>query len=131
MPPEETDNGKPKSIPLQIWYSQNEEDTNEFESVMRRRMHYVIKPACLWDSIAELARKQDSDLLDTLQQSFKHIEEESFKSVFQGLFSEINQSSEKLGKDYNARNDKLCAIVGKIAEAMPDFSRDQDTIGDA
>lgn len=130
-PPEESDEDKLKTIPLQIWYDQNQEDADEFESVMRRRMHYVIKPAYLWDSIAELARTQDGDLLDTLQQSFKHIEEESFESVFQGLFSEINLSSEKLGKDYNARNDKLCAIVGKIAEAMPDFSRAQDTIGDA
>jgi len=117
--------------PLQVWYDENAEDTEEFEDVMRRRMHYVIKPEFLWDSIAELARTLNGDLLNTLQGSFKHIEEDSFESVFQGLFSEINLSSEKLGKDYTARNAKLCAIVGKIAEAMPDFSRDQDTIGDA
>ena len=49
--------------PLQVWYDENAEDTGEFEDVMRRRMHYVIKPEYLWDSIAELARTLNGDLL--------------------------------------------------------------------
>jgi hypothetical protein len=37
----------------------------------------------------------------------KDIKNESFESTFQGLFSEINMDSGKLGKDYSERNKKL------------------------
>ena len=47
-----------------------------------------------------MARTQDAELLHTLQKGFKYIENESFASTFQGLFSEINLDSEKLGKRY-------------------------------
>ena len=67
---------------------------------MRRKVHYVIEPPHLWGSIAEMARTQNGELLHTLQDGFKYIETESFESTFQGLFSEINLDSEKLGKDY-------------------------------
>ncbi len=52
---------------------------------------------------------------------FKYIENESFDSTFQGLFSEINLTSEKLGKRYAERNNKLCDIIKKIAEGLSDF----------
>ena len=65
----------------------------------------------LWSSIADLARTQNGELLDTLQKGFKYIENESFESTFQGLFSEINLGSDKLGKTYDDRNAKLCAII--------------------
>ena len=55
-------------------------------------------------SIAEMARTQDGELLHTLQKAFDFIENESFASTFQGLFSEINLNSEKLGKQYTDRN---------------------------
>ena len=58
---------------------------------------YVVKPDYLWGSIVHLAKSQDGKLLDTLQKGFKFIEEESFSSNFQGLFSEINLGSDKLG----------------------------------
>ena len=128
---EESEEADHQPIPLQIWYDENTDDTEDFENIMRRRMHYVIMPQYLWDNIAELARTLNDDLLNIIQKSFKYIEEESFESTFQGLFSEINLESEKLGKDYKSRNSKLCEIVAEIAEKMPDFSRDQDTIGDA
>ena len=79
----------------------------------------------------ELARTQSDDLLKTLQDGFKYIENESFESTFQGLFSEINLSSEKLGKNYTERNKKLCEIIKKIAEGISEFSSDSDTLGDA
>src|SRR6266478_4324849 len=60
---------------------------------------------------------------------FKYIENESFQSTFQGLFSEINLSSEKLGKNYTERNAKLCIIIQKIAEGLAEFSTDTDTLG--
>jgi type I restriction enzyme M protein len=98
---------------------------------MRRKVHYVIQPAHLWNSIANLARTQNADLLNTLQAGFKYIETESFQSTFQGLFSEIDLASPKLGKAYPERNTKLCAIIQKIAEGLNEFSTDIDALGDA
>lgn len=120
-----------KCAPLTVWYEQNEEDVPAFEKQMRRKVHYVIEPAHLWSSIAELARTQHDDLLLTLQQGFKYIENKSFENSFQGLFSEINLDSEKLGKNYSLRNAKLCTIITKIAEGIAGFSTDSDTLGDA
>ena len=40
-------------------------------------------------------------------------------------------NSEKLGKNYTERNDKLCSIIKKIAEEIAKFSNDSDTLGDA
>ncbi len=117
--------------PLSVWYEANPNDVIAFEKQMRRKVHYVIEPKFLWRSISELARTQNDDLLDTLQKGFKYIENESFESAFKGLFSEINLDSDKLGKDYNARNTKLCTIITKIAEGIADFSTDSDTLGDA
>ena len=118
-------------IPLQVWYDKNPDDIADFEKQMRRKIHYVIKPKYLWKNIYELARTQSTELLQTLQDGFKHIENESFESTFQGLFSEINLNSEKLGKNYTERNEKLCAIIKKIAEGIAEFSNDSDTLGDA
>ncbi len=117
--------------PLTLWYANNPDDIEFFEKLMRRKVHYVIHPAYLWQSIAELARTQDSTLLKTVEKGFKYIENESFASTFSGLFSEINLGSDKLGKDYKARNAKLCTIISKIAEGIADFSTDSDALGDA
>jgi len=91
----------------------------------------VIEPQYLWGSIAELARTQHNDLLLTLQKGFNYIENQSFESTFQGLFSEINMDSEKLGKKYQDRNAKLCTIITKIAEGIAGFSSNSDVLGDA
>lgn len=116
---------------LSLWYAKNIDDTVEFEKQMRRKVHYVIEPAHLWSSIAELARTQNDELLHTLQKGFKYIENESFESTFGGLFSEINLDSEKLGKNYAERNKKLCTIISKIAEGIAKFSTNSDVLGDA
>ncbi|WP_298997498.1 type I restriction-modification system subunit M [uncultured Tenacibaculum sp.] len=118
-------------VPLQIWYEENPEFITDFEKQMRRKVHYVIEPDYLWGSIAELARTQNSELLLTLQKGFKYIENESFDNSFKGLFSEINLDSEKLGKNYEARNKKLCTIIQKIAEGIEGFDTDTDSLGDA
>jgi type I restriction enzyme M protein len=117
--------------PLTVWYKQNPKDIEEFEKQMRRKVHYVVKPEHLWASISEMARTHHKDLLETLEEGFRYIENESFESTFHGLFSEINLSSEKLGKNYEARNAKLCTIISKIAEGISNFSTDSDTLGDA
>ena len=116
---------------LLVWYEENPEYVSDFEKQMRLKAHYVIHPEHLWTSIANLARTQHEKLLDTLQEGFKYIENESFESTFSGLFSEINLGSEKLGKNYPERNDKLCTIITKIAEGLAEFSTDSDTLGDA
>ena len=116
---------------LSVWYADNEADIPEFEKQMRRKVHYVIKPQHLWSSIAEMARTQNGELLKTLEEGFRYIENESFESAFQGLFSEINLNSEKLGKTSSERNKKLCVIIQKIADGIADFRTDSDTLGDA
>jgi len=119
------------STPLQVWYEENKADIPAFEKQMRRKVHYVIQPAHLWNSIANMARTQNGELLTTLQAGFKYIETESFESTFQGLFSEIDLASPKLGRTYPDRNAKLCTIIQKIAEGLADFSTDIDALGDA
>jgi len=116
---------------LGVWYAQNETDVPDFEKQMRRKVHYVIQPQHLWSNISEMARTQNGELLVTLEAGFRYIENESFESTFQGLFSEINLNSEKLGKTNTDRNKKLCTIIQKIAEGIADFSTDSDTLGDA
>ena len=117
--------------PLQKWYAENPDDIKDFEQQMRRKVHYVIEPQYLWDTIADMARTQNGDLLSTLEAGFRYIENESFDSAFQGLFSEINLNSEKLGKTPTERNKKLCTIIQKIAEGIAGFSKDIDAMGDA
>jgi type I restriction enzyme M protein len=119
------------STPLQAWYQDNLNDIPEFEKQMRRKVHYVIEPQHLWNSIANMARTQNGELLNTLQAGFKYIEEESFESTFNGLFSEINLGSEKLERKNEDRNAKLCSIIAVIAKGLADFSSDIDVFGDA
>ena len=120
-----------RRAPLSLWYAANQKDVPEFEKMMRRKVHYVIEPQYLWSSISELARLQSPELLKTLEAGFKYVENQSFESTFQGLFSEINLNSEKLGRNYTERNAILCTIIQKIAEGLAEFSTDIDILGDA
>lgn len=120
-----------KKTPLSVWYKSNKDEVVDFEQQMRRKVHYVIEPAHLWSNISEMARTQNPELLVTLESCFRYVENESFESAFQGLFSEINLNSEKLGKTSAERNKKLCTIIQKIAEGIAEFSADSDTLGDA
>jgi len=129
--PDATAIGNGGKTPLSVWCADNPDDVAEFEKQMRRKVHYVIKPDYLWGSIVHLAKTQSGQLLDTLQKGFKYIEEESFQSNFQGLFSEINLASDKLGRKYEERNAKLCSIISELARGMSLFSTDIDTLGDA
>lgn len=116
---------------LQVWYNENPNDTFLFKKQMRRKIHYVIEPQYLWDNVVELARTQNGDLLEILQDGFKYIENESFESSFKGLFSEINLSSEKLGKSYTEKNALLCKVIKTIADKLAELSTDNDDLGDA
>ena len=120
-----------RRAPLAVWYADNAGDVPAFEKQMRRKVHYVIHPDYLWSSIYERARTQNAELLQTLERGFNYIENQSFASTFQGLFSEVNLNSEKLGRTPKARNEKLCTIITKIAEGIAQFSTDSDILGDA
>ena len=113
------------------WYANNGEDVQEFEDMMLKSTHYVIAPRYLWSAVHELARTHDDRLLTELGESFRHIEEESFKGAFKGLFSEINLNSEKLGKDYTSRNKMMCNIISKLEEKLVEFDQQGDILGDA
>jgi len=117
--------------PLYGWYRENETDVPDFEDMMLKGTHYVIKPKYLWSAICELARTQDTNLLTELGNSFRHIEEESFKGTFKGLFSEINLQSEKLGKDYTSRNKMMCNIISELERNLIKFDEQHDILGDA
>ena len=129
--PDVDDIGNGGRSPLSVWCEKNRQFVPDFENQMRLKAHYVIHPEHLWTSIAHMARTQDDDLLKTLQEGFKYIENESFQSTFSGLFSEIDLGSDKLGRNYAERNAKLCTIITKIAEGLAEFSTDSDTLGDA
>jgi len=124
-------NGDTRKVPLALWYANNPDDILDFEKQMRRKVHYVIQPKYLWNSIADMARTQNGELLNILQAGFNHIETESFENRFEGLFSEINLGSPKLGKLYTDKNAKLCTVIQKIAEGLAEFSTDIDALGDA
>lgn len=118
-------------IPLAVWYVHNLDQIDMLEKQMRRKIHYVIWPAYLWSNIYELARTQDKQLLKTLQDGLKYIENESFESRFRGLFAEVNLDSDKLGKNYSERNTLLCSIITEIAEGLSKFPNQTDLLGDA
>lgn len=146
----------PADKSLQDWYKENESDVKEFEDMMKKSTHYIIKPQYLWSAIHELTKTNNeedrggrkvkseadddekegiadkrSEVLTKLKDSFRHIEEESFKGAFKGLFSEINLDSEKLGKDYTARNNMVCNIISKLEEKLAEFDQKGDILGDA
>ena len=121
----------PDGKQLYAWYDENTADVSEFEDMMLKSTHYIIKPQYLWSAICELARTQDDSLLTELKDSFRHIEEESFKGAFKGLFSEINLDSEKLGKDRTSRNKMMCNIITKLEEKLIEFDERGDILGDA
>ena len=117
--------------PLLDWYKKNPDVIEEFEKQMRRKIHYVIEPQYLWDNISKLASKQSEDLLSTLSDGFKKIENDAFGNTFEGLFSEIHLDSDKLGKNTTERNQMLCKIINKIANKLEEFTETTDALGDA
>lgn len=119
------------TTPLQLWYYENNDDIVLFEEQMRRKIHYVIQPTYLWDNIVILAKKEDIELLRTIEKGFKFIEDKSFESSLRGLFSEINLNSDKLGKDYTERNTLLCKVIKTIANGLSELSTDSDDLGNA
>ena len=118
-----------RRTPLTVWYEHNASDIGEFEATMRRRTHYVIKPHYLWTSIAEMARVEDIDLLNTVEAGFRFIENASFSGAFDGLFSEVSLFSTCSRRGYAERNKNFCIIIKGITRTLADFSADEDAMG--
>ncbi len=121
--------------PLTLWYLKNLEDVEYFEEIVRKKIHYVIKPQYLWDNIYEMSKDENEYMLGILQNGFSFIENKSFNITFKGLFSEVNLSSEKLGKDNPQRNLRVCNIIKEIGDGLLQFKTDSiienDILGDA
>ncbi len=117
--------------PILDWYNNNPNDIEEFEKQMRRKIHYVIHPEYLWDNIRKLAKEQSKDLLTTLTDGFKKIENDSFGNTFEGLFSEVHLDSDKLGRTPAERNTLLCKVINTIADKLESFASSTDSLGDA
>ncbi len=121
--------------PLTLWYLNNLEDIEYFEEIVRKKIHYVIKPQYLWDNIYEMAKNENEYMLEILQNGFTFIENKSFNITFKGLFSEVNLSSEKLGKDNPQINLRVCNIIKEIGDGLLKFKTDSiienDILGDA
>ena len=116
--------------PLEIWYEQNPGDIEEFEAVVRRKVHYIIKPGYLWGSIAEMARTQIGvDPAPNTQGLQVHRERILLQQLPGVVLGNQPRFSEKLGRDYKQRNDKLCTIIQKIAEGLAEFPSDRDRWG--
>lgn len=153
---EELGSDLPADVSLLDWYKENEADVKEFEDMMLKSTHYIIKPEYLWSTIYQMTKtdedeqnkdnrkeKKDSEedeediadkrreVLTKLKESFSHIENESFKGAFKGLFSEINLDSEKLGKDYTSRNKMICNVISKLEVQLATFDQKGDILGDA
>jgi len=96
---------------------------------------YFLKPAELFHVLAEKG-KNGGFILDELSDVLSHIEQSTMGAAseddFNGLFDDIDLSSNKLGKTPNARND----IIAKVLEHLDaiDFLHSEteiDVLGDA
>lgn len=121
---------KKLTVPI-LLYLNDLEELDSFEEHMRKKYHYVIKPQYLWNNLSNLASKEDKKLLPLLSKCFKYIEDESFNDSFHGLFSEVNLTSDRLGKTQDDRNDKVCSIIKILEEKLSAYSIDTDVLGDA
>jgi type I restriction enzyme M protein len=84
----------------------------------------------LWASIANLARTQNGELLNTC----KRASNTSKRILREHLPGPVLRDQPRLGqagRTYADRNAKLCTIIQKIAEGLNEFSTDIDTLGDA
>lgn len=69
--------------------------------------------------------------MQTLQDGFKHIEKRVLRKHISRTFLRDQSELGEVEKNYTERNEKLCAIIKKIAEGIAGFSNDSDTLGDA
>lgn len=115
----------------------SDEDAENGRAQMVEEKGYFILPSELFKNVQKNAAK-DENLNVTLKDVFHHIEDSAkgtpSESDMQGLFSDVDTNSKKLGNTVKERNEKLVKILNAIAELNLGTSFDQttnDTFGDA
>ena len=97
---------------------------------------FFIFPSELFENVLANAAA-DANLNETLEKTFRHIEESSRGSVFEdrfkGLFDDFDVNSNKLGNTVARRNERLVKILNGINNMKLGWAKDHDldAIGDA
>lgn len=96
---------------------------------------FFILPSELFGNVVAGA-KDDENLNETLEKTFRHIEESAMGSEsekdFKGLFSDFDVNSNKLGGNVQQRNDKLVKLLNGINSINFGVNQETaiDTFGD-
>ena len=110
----------------------SDEDAESAREGLIEEKGFFILPSELFCNVVARA-KQDENLNETLERTFKHIEESAMGSEsekdFKGLFSDFDVNSNKLGGNVAQRNDKLVKLLNGIASI--NFGVNQETSIDA
>ena len=95
----------------------SDEDAEGAREGLIEEKGFFILPSELFCNIVSRA-KDDADLNETLEKTFRHIEESAMgtesEDDFKGLFSDFDVNSNKLGGTVAQRNDKLVKLLNGI-----------------
>ena len=114
----------------------NDEKAENARSGLVEEKGFFILPSELFENVVKKADK-DENLNETLEKTFKHIEESAkgsnSESDFAGLFDDIDVNSNKLGSTVEKRNKTLTKILTSIAGMKLGNFKDNsiDAFGDA
>ena len=96
----------------------SDEDAEGAREGLIEEKGFFILPSELFCNIVARA-KDDENLNETLERTFRHIEESAMGSEsekdFKGLFSDFDVNSNKLGAGVKQRNEKLVKLLSGIA----------------
>lgn len=110
----------------------SDEDAEGAREGLIEEKGFFILPSELFCNVVARA-KEDADLNETLERTFRHIEDSAIGSEsekdFKGLFSDFDVNSNKLGSSVAQRNDKLVKLLTGINNI--DFGVNHDTAIDA
>lgn len=107
------------------WFAKaSEEDQKLLEDQMKRKIGFFLKPSCLWSSLAK--ESESTDFLSNLKECVS-----SFEETFEGLFTDFDLNTTKLGKTEQQRNETLSAVFRALDKSLSEFSNQKDTLGDA
>ena len=115
--------GGPPHEALNEWYQSQDRigergALRDFESQLRTKVQYVIRPYHLWANLAHLARTGEDQLVAILKSASRYIEHESFSGVLNGLLSGMDLDSVRLGPTPTERNTNLCTLIAGIADVL-------------
>lgn len=114
----------------------SDEDAKAAQEDIVKEKGFFILPSELFVNVHKKAKK-DANLNETLEKSFRHIEESAqgsdFEDRFEGLFDDFDVNSNKLGNTVTRRNERLVKILDGIAKMNLGSleNHNVDAIGDA